>query len=161
MLTNVTTSGCRTFSRARAVCIFVRIFSRGIFLGKSLSKVVEDLDVVPSLLRIDVEGKCSLGPVVCPWNHYKIVWTCESAMTFDAGDIFTGTFSTPTSNTNSNTNNVGAHFQLASTKTVRPHTTYYVHQVHCNTAGRATKRALPARQTAGVAWPARLSRSST
>jgi hypothetical protein len=37
--TSATTPSCRTFSRARGVFIFVRNFSRGIFLGKSLSKV--------------------------------------------------------------------------------------------------------------------------
>jgi hypothetical protein len=36
---SVTTPSCGTFSRARGVFIFVRNFSRGIFLGKSLSKV--------------------------------------------------------------------------------------------------------------------------
>jgi hypothetical protein len=37
---SVTTPSCRTFPRARSVFIFVRNFSRGVFLRESLSKVV-------------------------------------------------------------------------------------------------------------------------
>ena len=44
--TSVTTPVRRTFSRARGVFIFVRNFSRGIFLRESLSKVAADLDQI-------------------------------------------------------------------------------------------------------------------
>jgi hypothetical protein len=61
--TSVTTPSCRTFSRARGVFIFVRNFSRGIFLRDSLSKVVEVLTACTSISRDEIKGASSLGRV--------------------------------------------------------------------------------------------------
>jgi hypothetical protein len=55
--TSVTTPSCRTFSLARGVFIFVRNFSRGIFLRESLSKVVDDLTACASVSGIEILRK--------------------------------------------------------------------------------------------------------
>ena len=54
--TSVATPSCRTFLRARGVFIFVRNFSRGIFLGESLSKVVKVLTACASVSQCDIKG---------------------------------------------------------------------------------------------------------
>ena len=59
--TSVTTLSCRTFSRTRGVFIFVRNFSRGIFLRDSLSKVVEVLTACAFVSHDEIKGASSLG----------------------------------------------------------------------------------------------------
>ena len=46
----------RFHARARGVFIFVRNFSRGIFLRESLSKVIDDLTTCASISRDQIKG---------------------------------------------------------------------------------------------------------
>ena len=61
--TSVTTPVRRTFSRARGVFIFVRNFSRGIFLRESLSKVAAGLDS-----RLDTKWPISVMLSMDTWT---------------------------------------------------------------------------------------------
>jgi hypothetical protein len=60
--TSVTTPSYRTFLCARRVFIFVRKFSRGIFLRKPLSKVAASSVLFPSLPSWEISKESHLGP---------------------------------------------------------------------------------------------------